>query len=57
MMMVEYPSRLTRKRKSQTSCQLSSSDNSSAAPFEGKKSNTIASQNLEDDRERRRKRT
>lgn len=53
MMMVEYPSKLTRKRKSQTSCQPSSSDNSSAAPFEGKKSSTVASQNLQDDRDKR----
>lgn len=47
MMMVAYPSKLTRKRKSQTSCQPSSSDNSSAAPCEGEISNMTASPNLE----------
>lgn len=48
MTMVEYPSKLTMKRKTQTSCQPSSRDNSSAAPFKGKKSNRIASHNLQD---------
>lgn len=47
MMMVEYPSMLTRKRKSQTSFQPSSSDDSSAATVEGKRSNTSAGQTLQ----------
>lgn len=49
MIMVEYPSMLTRKRKSQTSCQPSSSEGSSAVTAEGNRSNTSAGQILKGD--------